>query len=163
MVAARKQLIYVETSVWNFEFADDAPQHQHATQRFFELARQGHFNLCVSELVTRELEAAPEPRRSELLGLLAELQPTLFPVDEEALGLAADYMRNEMVPPKYANDAMHIAVAVARDVDMLLSWNFKHIVKVKTRRVVNATSRIAGYKEIEICTPEEVIYDDDET
>lgn len=45
---------------------------------------------------------------------------------------------------------------------MLLSWNFKHIVKVKTRRMVAATTRLAGYKEIEIWTPEEVIDDNEE-
>ncbi len=46
--------------------------------------------------------------------------------------------------------------------DLLLSWNFKHIVKMKTRRMVSATTRLAGYKEIEIWTPEEVINDEED-
>ena len=104
--------VYVETSVWNFHFADDAPPHRDATLRFFEQARDNRFELCISELVIRELQAAPEPRLSQLLGLLGEMSPTVFLIDEETSALADEFVNNHVVPAKYANDATHIAAAV---------------------------------------------------
>jgi len=58
---------------------------------------------------------------------------------------------------KYRDDALHIAVAVVNDLDVVVSWNFKHIVKLKTRMEANGINKMLGYKEIEICSPEEVI------
>lgn len=52
---------------------------------------------------------------------------------------------------------MHISVAIVNNLDILISWNFQHIVKVKTRVEVNAVSRLMNYHEIEICSPEEVV------
>jgi hypothetical protein len=61
------------------------------------------------------------------------------------------------VPVKYENDVIHVAFAAGNDLDVVVSWNLKHIVKLKTRMEINGINKICGYKEIELCTPEEVI------
>jgi hypothetical protein len=153
--------VYVETSVWNFAFADDAPEHQKATLQFFEQVRQGRFKIYVSNVVLLEINNAPEPQRSRLQGLLDELSPVGLYTSPEADHLAAHYISKGMVSEKHADDARHIAIAVVEGIDMLVSWNFKHIVKPKTRRMVGDASRKIGYYEVQICTPEEVIANDE--
>lgn len=151
---------YVETSVWNFVFADDAPKERDATRDFFEKVRHGDFEVFVSSVVLAEVNNAPEPKRAELLRLIDEVAPTILPTSEEASELVAELIRSGAVPAKYDSDAAHIAIAVVANMDILLSWNFKHIVRSKTRALVAAASHVAGYKEMEIACPEEVIYDD---
>ena len=63
-------------------------------------------------------------------------------------------------PAKYRDDGLHIATATVHGIDGVVSWNLKHMVKLRTRREVKAVNIFEGYKEIEICTPMEVIESD---
>lgn len=80
-----------------------------------------------------------------------------IPFDEDCHQLAMEYVNRGIIPKKYEDDAFHIAVASANDTDVLVSWNFQHIVKLKTKREVSATNLLMGYRAIEICSPMEVI------
>jgi len=146
--------IYVETSVWNFEFAEDAPEKQAITRQFFVEARKGAFELYASDVVLQELRAASEPRRSQLLRFLDTVGPSLLDVSPAAIELGQEYVRVGAVPERYANDGLHVAVATVEEMDIILSWNMKHIVKSATRRKVHGINLLAGYHAIEISTPE---------
>ena len=61
----------------------------------------------------------------------------------------------QLIPPRYLDDALHIATAVVHEMDVVVSWNFEHLVKLKTRLGVNGLNRLLGYREIEIVSPEE--------
>jgi hypothetical protein len=152
--------VYIETSVWNFALTDDAPADRDVTREFFDQVRQGKFEAYISNVVLGEVNKAPEPRHTELLNLINEIAPAILPTSEEASALAAELINSGAIPAKHENDAAHIATAVVANMDLLLSWNFKHIVRSKTRTLVTAISRVAGYKDIEIVFPREVIYDD---
>lgn len=76
--------------------------------------------------------------------------------DEEADKLAGEYVEKGVFPEKYASDANHIAIAVVNRVEYFVSWNFKHIVKVSTRRAVNLFNTLMGYEIIEIVAPPEL-------
>ncbi len=78
-------------------------------------------------------------------------------IDEEIENLANLYIQNKIIPQKYEADAVHIAVAVINDLDVIVSWNFEHIVKLKTKLAVNGINKMEGYKEVEIYSPMEVI------
>ena len=156
----RKLRLYLDTSIWNFYFADDVPERMRLTRVLFDQIRRGQYDAYISGVVLDEIAAAPEPRRAQLNALVKEISPEMLQLNDEATALSREYIEKGTIPEKYADDARHIAVAVANNLDMLLSWNFAHIVKVKTRRVVSATSLLLGYKEIEICSPEEMIDDD---
>ena len=158
-MTTEKLRLYLETSVWNFSFADDAPERMNSTKRFFDEVRRGAHDVYTSNLVLREISRAPEPRRSELVGLMEEISPVILPMPDEIETIVSRLVTEGVVPAKYDDDAAHIAIALVNDVDVLVSWNFKHIVKVKTRRMVSALCRMLGYREVDICTPEEVCVD----
>ena len=152
----RQLRYYVDTSVWNFLLEEDRPDHRAATERFFQQV-QGTECLYVSEVVVREVERAPTPRREALKRLLSQYAPTVLAISEEAEGLANRYVREGLIPAKYHDDALHLAIAVVHELGVLVSWNFEHLVKLKTRVGVNGLNRLLGYREIEIVSPEEVV------
>lgn len=149
--------LYLETSVWNFYFADDSPEKRADTLKLFEEIRSGKYEVYVSELVVAEIDKAQQAKRIVLKKLMDDYQPFELEMDESVEELSEKYLSANIVPSKYENDVLHIAYAVAHDMDVVVSWNMKHIVKLKTRMEINGINRIYGYKEIELCTPEEVI------
>jgi hypothetical protein len=76
--------------------------------------------------------------------------------DEQVDELAQEYIARGIFPEKYLSDANHIAIAAVNRIGYFASWNFKHIVKVKTRREVNLVNSIKGYEQIEIVAPPEL-------
>jgi len=151
----RQLSYYIDTSVWNFLLEHDRPERQQATARFFQqVGSQG--GLAISEVVTREIERAPVQRRVALEQLLKQYQPEILDVTAEVDTLAQRYITERLIPPRYRDDALHLATAVVHERDLLVSWNFDHLVKLKTRVGVNAVNKLVGYREIEIVSPEEV-------
>lgn len=148
--------IYIETSVPNFLFADDVPEKQEITKEFFEKDVK-KYELFVSDLVLDELAKTPEPKRNKIKEALSKLQLREIKVNEECDKLAERYIDAKIIPKKYRNDALHIAVAVINKVDVIVSWNMEHIVKLKTIVGVNKINKELGYNEILINTPEEVL------
>lgn len=80
----------------------------------------------------------------------------ILPVTDEALALSAIYVQHGVIPGKYAADAEHVAIAVVNDINYFASWNYKHLVKVATRREINLINALNGYGPIEIVTPPEL-------
>lgn len=112
--------------------------------------------LFISEIVLAEIDRSQEPKRSQLANLVKKIAPGILILDKEAESLAIKYVKEGIIPEKYRDDVFHIASAVTNEIDVILSWNFEHIVKLKTRREVNGINMISGYHLIEICSPEEV-------
>ena len=76
------------------------------------------------------------------------------------MGLNGLGKKEGIIPQKYRNDALHIAYVSFYELDAVISWNLKHIVKMKTRRLVNYINLLEGYRPVELVTPEEVIEDE---
>ena len=76
--------------------------------------------------------------------------------DEEAYDLAQEYVRRGVFPEEYTSDANHVAIAVVNGISYFASWNFRHLVKVNTRREVNLINALSGYGQIEIIAPPEL-------
>ena len=72
---------------------------------------------------------------------------------DEVISLAEQYLKSGILPPKSARDRQHIAYACVFNCDMVISWNFKHMVNYKTISGVKAVNDFAGYKEMPIYTP----------
>jgi len=70
--------------------------------------------------------------------------------------LADNYVVQGIIPLKYRTDGVHIAVAAVNDLDMIISMNFQHIVKRKTKLSTGNINILNGYRPVEICTPMEV-------
>jgi hypothetical protein len=149
--------LYLETTVPNFLFADDAPEKRRATEVFFQWLRITSDELYASQLVKDELDLAPEPKRSRMLRALADLHVVMLPVPVEAAVLAGQYVREKVLPAQYHNDALHVATAVCQRLDVVVSWNMKHLVNVRRIQRINAVNDQRGWPAIRIHTPEEVL------
>lgn len=153
----KKIKYYLDTTIFNFVFAESDTEKKEITVKLFKdlpLIAEG---IYISDEVIREVSRSPEPRRSQLEGLMREVNPLLLEVDLEVEELAERYIKEGIIPERYRGDALHIAVAVINGIEAIVSWNFEHIVKLKTRVMVNGVNRLLGYHEIEICSPEEVV------
>ena len=124
--------------------------------------RLAHFTPVISEIVAAEIAPAPEEVRDQYAELL-EWQSEFAELTDKVRELATAYQKRQVIPTKFSNDALHIALATVAEVDMLVSWNFKHIVRFDKIRMFNAVNRELGYKPIEIYSPREVThYGEDE-
>ncbi len=157
----KKLKMYLETSVLNFIFAEDSPEKMEATKRLFEEIKQGKFEPYVSAVVIQEIENASEKKRLQLVSIFDKYKIAVISAEDEMEELADVYVSEGLVPPKYRNDALHIAVATVADMDIMVSWNFKHIVKMKTITLVGYLNEREGYRNIRIFSPEEVIEHED--
>ena len=153
----RKIKCYLDTSILNFLFAEDDVPKRDITAKFFDQLHIIADQVFISDEVIKEIGRAPEPIRSQLMGLLEKIKPLLLEFDIEAEELAKRYVREGIIPERYKSDAIHIAIAVINKVEVIISWNFEHIVKLKTRIMVNEVNRSFGYHDIEICSPNEVV------
>lgn len=156
----RKQKVYLETTIFNFYFAEDAKDKINDTIRLFDEISTGKFEPYTSEYVIDELLEASEEKKEKMLNLIRNSDIKILEADNDVLRLAEKYIQEGVIPQKYSDDAYHIAVAAVYDMDIIISYNFKHIVKLKTKTMTKAINKLFGYKEVEIVSPAEVIDDD---
>lgn len=148
-----KQTIYLDTSVVSAYYDTRNPERQKLTRGFW--GKLKGYQILTSALVLTEIgNLKDSSKKGKLLKLLEGAEE--LPVNEECQRLADEYLEKGIIPKKYRDDAVHIAVAVVHSADYLVSWNFEHIVKVKTRRMVGLIDADKGYKPIEIIAPPEL-------
>ncbi|MBL8887855.1 MAG: PIN domain-containing protein [Phycisphaerales bacterium] len=152
--------VYVETTVWSFAFAEDSPDYAASTRQFFDACRSGRFSTMIGPTVLDELGRADEPIRTRLVDLVKEIAPQRLLASSEAIALSTEFLKHGAVPPSKPDDASHVAYAVVAEADVLVSWNFKHIVNLRRSDKFNAIALFNGYRKgLRIVTPSEVAYD----
>ena len=149
--------LYIETTVPNFLFAEDAPEKRRATEVFFDWLRVASDELFISKLVEDEVAACPEPKRSQMISVLRGPPLRVLPVAAECSTLADEYIRAGVIPARFKNDALHVAVAVWHKLEVVVSWNMAHLVNVRKVERINAVNERSGLPRIHIHTPEEVL------
>lgn len=152
--------IYLETTVFNFYFADDAPEKKMDTLKLFEEIKAGKYVPYTSDAVLDELGKATKEKFDQMVELISQYSMITLPIKEDAKKLAAMYMNECVIPEKYPTDALHIAVATVNDLDYVVSYNFKHIVKLKTITMTESINLRENYKRIGIYSPTEVVEND---
>jgi hypothetical protein len=105
-----------------------------------------------------ELDDCSGPKYSFLLGQLQSIQFTELRKNDEVLELARKYLEAGILREKSFDDCQHIAYACVYDCDMLISWNFKHMVNIRTISGVKGVNALAGYREMPIFTPTTLIF-----
>lgn len=157
----KKLKLYIETSVWNFLLAEDIPDKYAATKTLFLDVESGRYEIFISEVVIGEIENAPEEIYRKLRGMIDNYSPGVLVSNDESDKMIEAYLEAGLLSNNHLVGLSHLSIASANDVDMLISWNLRHIVKARTRKIVNAVNRLNGYHDIEICTPQEAIEDED--
>jgi len=145
--------VYLDTSVFSAYYDERVTDRQAATEEFWK--RFGEFEVATSEVCTHEIaQAADEDLRNKLQTLLGSVR--VYPVTREMKELASRYIGAGVFNPVMFNDALHVAAAVLTRQDMLLSWNFRHLVNRRRRAQVNQVNISLGLPTIEIIAPPEI-------
>ena len=150
----RRQRIYIDTSIVGGFFDEEFEKE---TKLLFKRLENKEIIFVISEVLTDELEDAPERVRT-LLNNYSDDYFEKVPLTDEARELANKYIAENVVGKTSLDDCRHIAIATINNVDVLASWNFKHIVNLSRIRAYNGVNLKNDYKILEIRNPKELIY-----
>ncbi len=149
---------YVDTSVFggceDEEFMDESVA-------LFKRAHSGHLILLISPILLREIANAPPSVQRILPGLPATALEAV-PLEQEATELRDAYLEAGVVGARWMDDAHHVAMATVSRADLIVSWNFKHLVNINRIRGFNSVNLRMGYSTIDIRSPKEVMTDEDQ-
>lgn len=151
-----KPRIYVDTSVLG---GCEDSEFREPSRQLLDAFLRGRAIMVLSDLTLRELARAPNSVRMILAAVSPENIVSLG-VTAEADELAQAYLAERVVSPAMAVDALHIALATVARVDVLVSWNFRHIVNLRKIHAFNAVNLKRGYPLLEIRSPLEVLTDE---
>ncbi|MFA4910677.1 MAG: PIN domain protein [Desulfobacteria bacterium] len=149
-----KPRIYVDTSVIGGCFDNEFEEY---SNQLFEEFISGEKQLLISDVVLFELEEAPESVKGILYNVPEGNIEYVF-LDEESISLANVYLKEGVIAVSSFSDARHLAIATVERADVLVSWNFKHIVNLNRIHLINSVNLKLGYPILEIRSPMEVIY-----
>jgi hypothetical protein len=146
--------VYIENSVIGGYFDKE---FEVPTKKLFGLLKKGVYQAVISAHAVAELDnGAPDNVKDNL----ETINPERHDISAEMLALSQKYMAENIVSKKYYSDALHIAIATVLKVDVLVSWNFKHIVNLNKIKLFNSVNLREGYGILDIRTPLEVIEND---
>jgi len=148
-----KLRIYLDTPVFSAYLDERAPERKNLTLEFWR--RLDDFEVSTSEIARQEPKMMPDLyRRERLMSLLNHV--TVHPMTPEMRALAQIYVDGGVFTATSLNDALHVAAAVLTRQDILVSWNFKHLVNRRRRALINDLNVAGNLPTIEIVAPPEV-------
>lgn len=148
-----KYRVYIDTSVIGGYFDDE---FKNDTIKLFDKIYSEEFQVYISEITELELLEAPE-KVKELVTKIPESTLIRLELNKESEELAQKYISENVLGQASQNDAYHIALASVNRLDVLISWNFKHIVNFNKIRLFNSANLKNGYPQIDIRSPKELI------
>ena len=151
-----KLKLYLETTVFNYYFDEDRTGHEDVL-KLFEAIEAGKFEVYTSRYVTDELIKAPEPKNNNMIALIDKYNIIHLELTDEVFDLAELYIATNIIPASYFYDSVHVAVASVYGLDGIISYNFEHINRDKTRLLTTSVNNEEGYGGIVICTAKEVL------
>lgn len=150
-MSQKKQKIYLDTSVISALLDERLPERQKQTQTFWDnlATHETH----ISTLVQQEIKAHPNQDKRQYLIKLTKQFKVLNSQTKEVNHLADIYIKEGIIPKRYVSDALHLAVASVNYLNVLVSWNYKHLVKLETIKKAKSINILKGYQDIDIITP----------
>jgi predicted nucleic acid-binding protein len=139
----------------------DAPEKINITIKLWEQLKNNKYEVYISYLTLEEINQCSEQKRETLLKYLSEIEFKLI----ESITIEADSITNEIIKQgilteRSRDDCTHIALAVINDCDIIVSWNFRHMVNVRTINGIRGINLMNGYKAIDIYPPNTLIGDE---
>jgi len=145
--------VYIDTSVFGGYFDDEFSV---VSRQFFDAVFGDQIISLISETLVAELIRAPE-HVQDLLGRTIQARSERLALTSEAIALRDAYLKGEVVTQKYADDALHVAQATLARADVIVSWNFRHLVNPSRIREFNGINLAQGYGLIVVMTPAELV------
>jgi predicted nucleic acid-binding protein len=151
-IPIKSSKVYLDTSVISALFDTRTPERMFQTETAWRQLEK--YSVYLSETVIEELEKNSETLRNKMFDVIKGF--TVLRVTETAQALADIYVRQGIFPEKYYDDALHVAIASVNHIGIILSWNFTHLVKLKTRRMVVLINTMEDFLPVEIISPPEL-------
>ena len=158
----RKLKVYLDTSVVSYLYQTDALEKMQNTLDLWELFKNKVYEVYISDIVVREISGCNEEKLKILLDYLEQIDYNIIETDEDTVELAEKFIDFGILKQKSFDDCQHIAAAILAGCDIITSWNFKHIVNVKTVRGVKVITTLEGYKDLLIYPPSVLIESEDD-
>ena len=149
----KKMKVYLDTSVISHLMQEDAPDKMADTRKLWRMFQDGIYEVCLSTITLQEIDDCSEPKKSGLWEYLNQIEYKTYDITIDVLNVARQIIDMGVLTKKSFDDCQHIGAAVVNDCDCIISWNFKHIVNIRTIRGVKAITNLEGYKPIEIWSP----------
>ena len=149
----RKLKVYLDTSVIMRTVLEDAPERMKDTLALWKQSGAGKKDIYLSQVTLEEVGECREQKRTVLFEYLSRISYTKLEITDEVLKVANQIIAMSILTPKSFDDCQHIATAVVHGCDCIISWNFKHIVNIKTIKGVRAITHLESYKDIDIMNP----------
>ena len=155
----KKLKLYVDTSVLGGLFDLEDVKRLNTVEMLLRSIKDGVYEGFISRLTIEEILEAPARIHEPLQARISESGFQILEETGESISLAEAYLTERAIPEKYRDDARHIAIGVVHDLDYIVSWNYKHMVNIAVRRLIDSANIRLGYNQIEIISPEEVTGD----
>jgi len=154
--------IYLDTSIISFLYAEDSPDLRKITEEFFtRYVRRARYECFVSEIVVNEIQRTRDiVKRNQMLEIVRSCRFPILDVSDEVNRMSSVYMREKIIPRSKPDDARHVAIATCEQMDVLLSWNFKHLANIHKQRAIKVINELEGYLyPLTLTNPMEVMYE----
>lgn len=149
----QKLKVYLDTSVISYLYQEDAQEKMQDTLQLWERFKVQQYEVYISDIVINEISDCTEEKLNILMDYLNQIEYHLIRTDEDTVGLAEKFIDFGILKQKSFDDCQHIASAILAGCDIIISWNFKHIVNIKTIRGVKVITTLEGYKDLLIFPP----------
>jgi len=153
----RKLKLYLDTSTISHLDQQDAPDKMADTLKLWQEVEDGIYDIYLSYIDFDELNRCTSGKQRILDGFIARIQYTNIAYSDEIFNLANEFIKQGILRQKSFDDAQHLASAMVSDCDAIVSWNFKHMVNIKTINGVKVVAALTGYKDVAIYTPSMLI------
>ena len=156
-MSAKKQMrLYLDTSVFGGVHDEEFREE---SSRLIDSLYHKKFVVIMSDVVLKELNRAPDNVR-DVVSKIPESQLELVALTTEAIKLRDEYLARKILTPKSIDDATHVALATVNRADAIVSWNFKHIVRLDKMKQYSQVNFSMGFGMLEIVSPKEVFFDE---
>src|SRR6266436_3094275 len=139
--------VYIETSVWGMTLDDQPRALRQPTIEFLRQCAMGLFLPSISTVVVDEIALAPASEAARMMSEINRLSPRMLKLTEESEQLAQRYLHAGVIPPKKQDDARHVAIATVAGLEIVVSWNHRHLANERKQALFHAVNRLAGYEQ----------------
>jgi hypothetical protein len=157
-VRGEPRKLYVETSVWGMTLPNQPRALRQPTNQLLRECGLGFFRPYISTVVLEEIGLAPASAAARMVRGINSLAPTILELSDNSENLAEAYLHAGIIPAKKRDDARHVAIATVAGLEIVVSWNHRHLANERKWSLFNAVNRLAGYEQpLMILTPFEVL------
>jgi len=127
-----KPIIYLDTSVMSYLHQKDAQEREEQTLEFWNILKTGKYEIIIGSVAFDEIEQCSEEKKDIIYQYLADISYNRISINKEIEELAREIIEEGILKKKSFDDCLHIATAILNNCNFIVSWNFKHLVNVKT-------------------------------